>query len=156
MVSFATHGLVAGELQGLPEPALVLTPPDEASVDNDGLLTASEITGLSLSAELVILSACNTAAGDRPDGEGFSGLASAFVYAGGQALMASHWPVASAATQILTRQMFDGPQADRAKGPAERLRRAMLSLMRTPGHPEYAHPAFWAPFVLLGRGGGSQ
>lgn len=153
VVSFATHGLVAGELQGLPEPALVLTPPEEASVENDGLLTASEITGLSLNAELVILSACNTAAGDRPDGEGFSGLASAFVYAGGRALMASHWPVASGATQALTRHMFDDTAADDDSGPAEKLRRAMLILMRDQSHPEYAHPAFWAPFVILGRGG---
>ena len=153
LISFATHGLVAGELQGLPEPALVLTPPAEASSRDDGLLTASEITGLTLNADLVILSACNTAAGDRPDGEGFSGLASAFIYAGGRALMASHWPVASGATQALTQLMFDdGAQIQRI-GTAERLRRAMASLMHSPDHPEYAHPAFWAPFVVIGGGG---
>ena len=101
----------------------------------------------------MILSACNTAAGDRPDGEGFSGLASAFIYAGGRALMASHWPVASGATQALTSLMFQDQGEKHPPGAAERLRRAMVALMRAPDHPEYAHPAFWAPFVVLGDGG---
>lgn len=153
LISFATHGLVAGELQGLPEPALVLTPPEKATERDDGLLTASEIAALSLNAELVILSACNTAAGDRPDGEGFSGLASAFIYAGGRALLASHWPVASDAAQQLTQSMFENGGAQGATGAAERLRQAMIRLMQDPERPEFAHPAFWAPFVVIGEGG---
>lgn len=82
VISFATHGLVTGELKGLPEPALVLTPPAEGTAADDGLLTASEIAQLDLRADWVVLSACKTAAGGEPGAEGLSGLAKAFFYAG--------------------------------------------------------------------------
>jgi CHAT domain-containing protein len=96
---FATHGLMSGDLGGLAEPALVLTPPPEASPDNDGLLTASKIATLKLNASWVVLSACNTAAGDgTPDAGGLSGLAKAFFYAGARSLLVSHWSVPSQAT----------------------------------------------------------
>ena len=71
VIAFATHGLVAGDLKGLAEPALVLTPPVEGTAEDDGLLTASEIATLVLDADWVILSACNTAAADgTPGAEG--------------------------------------------------------------------------------------
>ena len=76
---------MAGDLAGLPEPALVLTPPERGTADNDGLLRASEIARLELNADWLILSACNTAAGGGPDGEGLFGLAKAFFYAGSRA-----------------------------------------------------------------------
>ena len=68
MVAFATHGLVAGELEGVSEPALVLTPPAEGTETDDGLLTASEVAQLKLNADWVILSACNTDAADGTPG----------------------------------------------------------------------------------------
>ena len=95
IVQFATHGLVAGDLSGLAEPALVLTPPDVPTEANDGLLTASEIATLELNADWVVLSACNTAAGGRQGAEALSGLARAFFYAGARALLVSHWAVDS-------------------------------------------------------------
>ena len=98
-LAFATHGLMAGELKGFAEPALVLTPPEEGSELDDGLLTASEIAQLKLNADWVILSACNTAAADgTPGAEGLSGLAKAFFYAGARSLLVSHWAVSSEAT----------------------------------------------------------
>jgi CHAT domain-containing protein len=66
IVHFATHGAMAGELSGALEPGLVLTPPLDASDEDDGYLSASEIAALKLDADWVILSACNTAAGDMP------------------------------------------------------------------------------------------
>ena len=79
VIAFATHGLIADELPGLTEPALVLTPPAQASDGDDGLLTASEIArDLTLDADWVILSACNTAAPGGAGAESLSGLASAF------------------------------------------------------------------------------
>ena len=63
IVHFATHGAMAGELTGTSEPGLLLTPPAEASAEDDGYLSASEIAALKLDADWVILSACNTAAG---------------------------------------------------------------------------------------------
>src|SRR5262249_25520810 len=77
IVYFATHGLVGGEIASLAEPALVLTLPNEPTELDDGLLTASEVAQLKLNADWVVLSACNTAAGNKPGGEALSGLARA-------------------------------------------------------------------------------
>src|SRR6185369_2315348 len=94
VIALATHGLMAGELAGNAEPGLIFTPPAVPAADNDGYLSASEIAGLRFSADWVILSACNTAAGDGKAGApGLSGLARAFFYAGAGSLLASHWPV---------------------------------------------------------------
>ncbi len=103
---FATHGLVAGDLSGLAEPALVLTPPAAPTDADDGLLTASEIAALKLNAEWVVLSACNTAAGEGEGAEALSGLARAFFYAGARALLVSHWAVYSQAATELTTTTF--------------------------------------------------
>jgi CHAT domain-containing protein len=87
VVHFATHGLLAGEseaiLKARAEPALILTPPKDGTPANelqedDGLLTASEVAQLELDADWIVLSACNTAAGDNGDAEALSGLARAF------------------------------------------------------------------------------
>jgi CHAT domain-containing protein len=78
IVHFATHGAVAGEISSTTEPGLLLTPPDKASEIDDGYLSASDIAGLKLDADWVILSACNTAPGDAKGAEALSGLARAF------------------------------------------------------------------------------
>jgi CHAT domain-containing protein len=154
IVAFATHGLLAGEFRGLAEPALVLTPPNQATKIDDGLLTASEIANLKLDADWVILSACNTAGPEgRPGAEGLSGLAKAFFYAGSRALMVSHWYVASEASVQLTTGTIQEFSKDPTIGRAEALRRAMRGLMKGESKPEYAHPFFWAPFVIVGEGG---
>lgn len=151
IVHFATHGLVSGELSGLAEPALVLTPPSQPSPGDDGLLTASEIVTLSLDAEWVVLSACNTAAGNNVGAEALSGLARAFFFAGARALLVSHWSVYSDAAVKLTTRAFSqikrSREAGRGIGRAEALRRAMLSLIAE-GKP----PGYWAPFVVVGDG----
>lgn len=155
ILAFATHGLVSGELGGLREPALVMTPPSVVERDeDDGLLTASEIArGLTLNADLVILSACNTAAGDGSENaEGLSGLAKAFFYAGSRSLLVSHWSIPSAAAVKLTTETFRALAADRAIGRAEGLRRSMAALLED-REPSFAHPMFWAPFVIAGEGG---
>jgi tetratricopeptide (TPR) repeat protein/CHAT domain-containing protein len=154
VLAFATHGLVAGDLEGLAEPALVLTPPRTGSLADDGLLTASEVATLKLNADMVILSACNTASGDgSPEAEALSGLAKAFFYAGSRSLLVSHWPVGSDAAVNLTTAMLNETTNDKTVGRAESLRRSMLALMKNPGKPHYAHPMFWAPFVVVGEGG---
>ena len=150
-LAFATHGLMAGDFKGLAEPALVLTPPATGSELDDGLLTAGEISQLKLDADWVVLSACNTAAPDgTPGADGLSGLAKAFFYAGARSLLVSHWAVSSDAAVALTTRMFE----ESAKGApkAEALRRSMLALMQSKDKPHYAHPAFWAPFVVVGEG----
>jgi CHAT domain-containing protein len=153
VVAFATHGLVAGDIKGLAEPALALTVPDQPTEADDGLLTASEVAGLRLNADWVILSACNTAAGDQPGAEALSGLARAFFYAGARGLLVSHWPVQSAAAVKLTTTAISELKAHPEIGRAEALRRAMLGLMQDKSNPANSHPAIWAPFMMVGEGG---
>ena len=159
---FATHGLLpedtspagmtASEIYGIAEPGLVLTPPSEASAGDDGFLSAGEVATLRLNADLVILSACNTATTQDPDGQGMSALARAFFYAGARSLIASYWLVDDAAAGRLTTkatQLFlTGTPRAQALGQAMRE-------LRTGGEQipdEWAHPFYWAPFVLIGDG----
>ncbi len=148
IVQFATHGLVAGDLSGLAEPALVLTPPRTATLEDDGLLTASEIAGLELDADWVVLSACNTAAGDRVGADALSGLARAFFFAGARSMLVSHWSVYSQAAVELTTRTFHNLSNKLDIGRAEAFRQAMLTLIAE-GRP----PSYWAPFVVVGEGG---
>jgi CHAT domain-containing protein len=154
VVAFATHASVAGDLKGFSEPAIVLTPPAEPSEEDDGLLTASEVAhDVKLDADWVVLSACNTAAADgTPGAEGLSGLAKAFFYAGARALLVSNWSVESQSAVRLTTGAFEALAKDPGVGRAEALRRSMLALLVDKDHPEWAHPMFWAPFVLVGEG----
>ena len=132
----------------------MFTPPETGTEDDDGLLTASEIAMLDLDADWVILSACNTAAADgTPGAEGLSGMAKAFFYAGARALLVSHWSVNSEAAVAITTGML-GEMADNPDiGRAESLRRSMMAMMDTEGKDHFAHPMFWAPFVVVGEGG---
>jgi CHAT domain-containing protein len=155
IVHFATHGAVAGEISRTSEPGLLLTPPDKANETDDGYLSASEIAALKLDADWVILSACNTAAGDAKGAEALSGLARAFFYAGARSLLVSHWEVASESTVKLITKAIAELKSDPKIGRAEALRRSMLSMIDT-GKEYEAHPAFWAPFVLVGEGGAAR
>ncbi len=154
VVHFATHGLMAGDFQGLFEPALVMTlSPKASDFDDNGLLTTSEITQLDFNANMIVLSACNTAADDgTPGAEGLSGLARAFFYAGGRALFVSNWAVASDATVDITIGMFQHKKKQLAISIAEAHRLSIIDLMKDPKNPHFAHPMFWAPFVIVGLG----
>ena len=112
---------------------------------------ASEIVGLKLDADWVILSACNTAGStDDRGAEAFSGIARAFFYAGARAMLVSHWAVDSNAAVKLITSISDTMAEDGREGRAEALRRAMLALIDG-GQPREAHPAYWAPFVGAGK-----
>lgn len=153
-VAFATHGLTPGELPGLDQPALAMANPKLADdAENDGFLTMDEVLGLRLNAEWVILSACNTASAGGKGSEAVSGLGRAFFYAGTRSLLVSNWAVESVSARLLTTRVF-ALQSDRpALARAEALRLSMLALMNTPkAETDYSHPAFWAPFSLVGDG----
>lgn len=145
---FATHGLLPGELHCQAEPGLALSPPATTTTRaTDGLLESSEIAAFRLNADLVVLSACNTAeGGGRFGGDALSGLAEAFFYAGARGLIASHWEVPSQATVSLMTGLFARAQTD---GTAEALRQSQLRLI---GSPDTAHPFYWAAFTLIGDG----
>jgi CHAT domain-containing protein/tetratricopeptide (TPR) repeat protein len=156
VVMFATHGLVPGDLDGLAEPALALSP----TPDDDGLLTVSQVLNLKLDADWVVLSACNTAAGNGAGAEAVSGLGRAFFYAGSRALLVTHWPVETTSARALTTEVFrrqaENPTLDRAQA----LQQAQIALIDGPGAIEnnktifsYAHPLFWASYALVGDGG---
>ncbi|MEZ5842259.1 MAG: CHAT domain-containing tetratricopeptide repeat protein [Hyphomicrobiaceae bacterium] len=153
LLHFATHGLVSGELNGLTEPALVLTPPETGTPGDDGLLTASEVAGLKLDADWVVLSACNTGAAEGEGGEALSGLANAFFHAGARSLLVSHWPVQSeAAVGLVTRAIAElGRGRGGTRSKSEALRRAMLAMIDAAGNEVAAHPQTWAPFVVVGE-----
>lgn len=148
VILFATHGLVSGEMEGVTEPALVLSPPAADTPGEDGLLTASEVAAMRITADWVILSACNTAAGENGQAAAYTGLAQAFRYAGAGSLLVSHWPVRDDASAFVTLETVKG--ANRGLPRAVALQRAMLRLMRS-RQDGAAQPYIWAPFILMGR-----
>ena len=161
VLAFATHGLLPREIEGVAEPGLVLTPPEVATADDDGVLTASDASMLKLSADWVILSACNTASTQGGGGDSLSSLARGFLYAGAGALLASHWRVSDEVTAVLTvetlREAHEDPAASRALA-LMRAERAVRTGMRADGSkipgwtPDWAHPSAWAPFSLISDG----
>ena len=154
VLAFATHGFVAGEITGMPEPSLLLDmKPGDAN--QTGLLSSSEISGLHIRGSLVILSACNTATSDgRPRGDSFTGLAKSFTQAGASALLVSHWPVASGPAADLSVRTIELSLQNRLPL-ASALARAMRDVRDAPGEGDLstAHPFYWAPFVFVGDGG---
>jgi CHAT domain-containing protein len=149
-IAFATHALAAGQVAGLRETALVLTA-DRNDRFSDGLLTASVIATLDLDADIVLLSACNTAASaGGPYAEGLSGLARAFLHAGARSLLVSHWPVLSEVTVRVMTAFAAADQAAPGQRHADALQAAMRAMIGTPDKLT-SHPLSWAPFVVVGR-----
>jgi CHAT domain-containing protein len=162
LLVFATHGLVPGELDGLTQPALALSSPRITGLTGDGLLTTSDILGLKLDADWVVLSACNTGAGAGAGAEAASGLGRAFFYAGTRALLVTNWSVHSQSARELMSDLFRRQGQNESLSRGEALRQAMMALVDGDGFKgedgatvfSYAHPLFWAPYTLIGDGGG--
>ncbi len=139
---FATHGLVPDDVSWLTQPSLVLSL-DDPGAGEDGLLDMGEIAGIEMDAEVVVLSACQTAVGNEVKGEGLLGLTRAFLTAGAHRVVASLWSVSDQATAELMGEFYGHLQEE---PPAEALRAARLSTM-----DRYPHPYYWAAFVISGR-----
>lgn len=146
-IVFATHALVGGEMEGVAEPGLVLARPHGGEPD-DGVLTASEVATLKLDADWVILSACNTAAGDGVSDTAYSGLAQAFRFAGARTLMLSHWPVRDDAAAFVTVRTIANARRGMRRDVA--LQQAMLALIDSKAIPDATNPYIWAPYILVG------
>jgi CHAT domain-containing protein/tetratricopeptide (TPR) repeat protein len=139
-VHFATHGIL-GLDQGK-QPALILSL--VGNKEEDGFLQMDEIAGLKLNADLVVLSACRTGQGYMHHGEGVTGLARAFLYAGSKGVVCSLWSVADQETADLMVDCY--ARLQRGGSATEALREAQLSLIRANKAPIY-----WAPFILIGE-----
>ncbi len=157
ILQFSTHALLPAELRCQSEPAIVTSAPANAIDASGALLTSSEVVGLNLDADLVILSACNSGGpGGTTAGESLSGLARAFFYAGARSLEVTHWSVNDQVAAFLVadtlRRMRENPNL----GIAGALRNAQLAMLADAGKGlpgEIAHPFFWAPFAVIGEGG---
>lgn len=151
LVLFATHGLVTGELSGVDEPGLVLTPPSVPTSTDDGYLGLSEITNLRFNADMIILSACNTAAGDgRSGAPGLSGLARGFLSAGARSVAVTHWSIPSQATLSLNVAWLRAKTASPTSDWADALRQGISDMVLTEGPASFAHPANWGAFEVFG------
>lgn len=144
VLAFATHGLLSGELDGLSEPALLLSP----AGSDDGLLKPSEIGAMNLPAGLVILSACNTATTSATDRPQLAGLVQGFFFAGAERVLASHWPVRDDVSRRLSVGTVLGMNDGLA--PAEALRKAIARVRSgSDGEPALDRPGLWAVFELF-------
>jgi len=144
VVHFASHGLLNSrhpELSGV-----VLSLVDERGLPKDGFLQARDIYKLKLSADLVVLSACQTALGKDVRGEGLLGLARGFMYAGAPRIVASLWQVPDRATAELMKRFYRAMLVDHV-APAAALRQAQESLRH---EARWATPYYWAAFTLQG------
>ena len=134
---------------------MAVSNPNLTNEKDDGLLALAEIFELKLRADWVVLSACNTASSDGQASEAVSGLGRAFFFAGAKALLVSHWPVETVSAKLLTTELFKRQTADAKLTRSQALRAASLAVMQqSAGNSySYAHPMFWAPFVVVGDGG---
>lgn len=144
-VHFATHGLLDTERPSLS--GLVLAQLDEKKKPQDGFLRVNDIYNLRLSADLVVLSACQTGLGKEVRGEGLMGLTRAFLYAGAPRVVVSLWNVNDRATAELMAGFYRGMLRE-GKRPAAALREAQLQLSR---QKQWASPYYWAAFVQHGE-----
>jgi CHAT domain-containing protein len=162
IIAFATHALLPGDLDGLDQPALAFSSPTITGSNEDGLLTVEEILKIKLNADWVILSACNTGAAHGVAAEAYSGLGRAFFYAGTRSILVSMWPVETTSAQKLINGLFRYQKKNNKFARARAFRNSMLELIDGPGIrgddtgkiiASYAHPLFWAPFIIVGDNG---
>jgi len=147
VVHFATHAVGASATRD-GEAGLLVTP---GAGHADAVLRASDIAQLQLDADCVVLSACDTAADHGLDGPSLSSLASAFFYAGARSLLVSQWAVDSDAAVRLVTEFFAGI-VRHGEEPVRALQHAMQRMRDGAGDPAWSHPAYWAPFLLIGDG----
>jgi CHAT domain-containing protein len=144
-IHFASHGFL-DEVRPERSGVMLARGPDS---QEDGVLRVDEIMRLRLNADLVTLSACSTGLGKLVNGEGILGLARAFFYAGARNVAMSLWNVNDSATSFFMEAFYRNLKGGMAK--AEALRQTELEFIRNP-HSLWAHPYFWAGFVIEGEG----
>jgi CHAT domain-containing protein len=144
IVHFATHSLLNDEHPELS--GVIFSLVDRSGRPRDGFLRLQDVYEMKLPAEVVVLSACQTALGRPLAGEGLLGLARGFLYAGSRRVIASLWPVDDAATAQLMQAFYRGV-LQRGESPAAALRHAQTSVASI---PKWRAPYYWAGFVVEG------
>jgi CHAT domain-containing protein len=158
IVHFATHAFLPTQLRCKSEPTLLMSVLPQAANADEAFLDAGEVLSLDLDADLVILSACNTAGPNGAGGESLSGLARSFFFAGSRGILVTHWDVDDESTRFLiTRTIANMRPGAVEKGTTADLRQAKLDLLtgsvgRNGANADFSHPVYWAPFVLIGDG----
>lgn len=155
IVLLATHAFLPASLRCFTEPAITVSASRAGNADSE-FLRVGDIEKMKLHADLVALSACNTA-GSGGTGESLSGLARAFFQAGAHGLLVTHWNVVTGASVPMMVGTFGNGAADSAQA----LRAAQLKMIDSAGSSpqapvEISHPNYWAPFILIGDGVRSQ
>jgi CHAT domain-containing protein/Tfp pilus assembly protein PilF len=145
IVHFATHGLINNQHPDLS--GIVLSLVDEQGRPQNGFLRLYDIYNLKLNADLVVLSACQTALGKEIKGEGLVGLTRGFMYAGAPRVVASFWRIDDRATADIMRRFYEAMLKD-GLPPAAALRAAQVSMLND---KRWQSPHFWAAFTLQGE-----
>lgn len=166
-IHLATHGVIDEENPG--RSGLALTGGGvNASSKEDGMLRSSEIFGMNLNADMVVLSACNTGLGKVVDGEGMLGMQRSFFYAGASTVVVSLWNVYDRSTASFMNEFYKALlNSNSEEGwldsllrwvgweesipfgqKAAAMRQAKLQMIK---HPLFNHPIYWAPFIVVGR-----
>jgi CHAT domain-containing protein len=146
IVHFATHGLINSRHADLS--GIVLSLVDEDGKPQNGFLRLYDIYNMNLSADLVVLSACQTALGKDIKGEGLVGLTRAFMYAGAPRIVASLWRTEDRATAVLMGRFYEGMLSGSGMTPAAALRKAQLSMWQD---KRWSQPRYWAAFTIQGE-----
>lgn len=145
IVHFATHGFVNSvhpELSGI-----VLSLVDKTGNPQEGFLRLNDIYNLKLPADLIVLSACQTALGKEVKGEGLIGLTRGFMYAGAKRVVASQWAVDDQATSELMKHFYKAMLGDKKLRPAAALREAQIALLK---NKRFSSPYYWSAFTIQG------
>ena len=149
IIAFATHALSTNVNSNINEPALILTPVSVTDKANDGILTASDINNLKLNADLVILSACDTANTALDNYQAYTGLAQSFFFAGTKSVLATHWEVETNSAVEITSGLISNLKKNEEISYSQALRRSVLDLIEN--NEKYQHPFYWAPFLIVGN-----
>ena len=151
VLMFSTHGVAPGVVSGFDGTGLLLSLPNPSKADlsfDDVFLTPDDVLKLKLDADIVILNACNSGISDVANAPGLTGLAQSFLAAGSDAVMVTHWPIDSATTVQITKEMFDIIRKDQKKSFNKALTEAQLSVK---SDPKKQYPFYWSPYNIYGN-----
>ncbi len=146
LLLFSTHAILDDSL-GIGNHGLLMASDD---VSKASLMTSDDISAYNLNSNLVILSACNTWAGDKGQGDALTTLALSFFQAGSKNLIVTHWPISDASAASWSQYMIDNLISTNLATP-ETLRQSQLALMKSEGG-RFAHPRHWAPYIFIAGG----